>query len=153
MPFSAGTLISNAGQVSTLAVAQSYTPIASDVLIMGVLHDNDGVMYVTADAPTVTRQFINGILHTAEGVRYISTAAAVHDWPEGFQTTATGAWKASDVLGVLQGFAHGIAIGDAGVFVTDVGGGGSPFDNLLSNDAGDHYLINDGGSSFLLIND
>ncbi len=150
MPFSAGTLISNAGQVSTLAVAESYTPIASDVLIMGVLHDNNGVMYVTADVPGVTRQFINGILHTEEGVRYISTAAAVHDWPEGFQTVANGAWKVSDVLGVLQGFAHGMAIGDAGAFVTDAGGG-SPFDDLLSNDAGDHYLINDGGD-FLLIN-
>ncbi len=149
MPFSNGTLISNVGQVSTLAVAESYTPIASDVSINGVLHDLNGVMYVTADAPSVTRQSINGILHTAEGVRYISLGAAVHDWPEGMQTTALGAWKVSTVLGVLQGFAHGIAIGDAGVFVTD-SGGGSPFDDLLSSDAGDFYLINDGGDNLLI---
>lgn len=151
MPFSNGTLISNAGQMSTLAVAETYTPVGTDVSINGVLHDLNGVMYVTTDVPSVTRQMINGILHTAEGVRYIFVGAAVNDWPEGFQTNALGAMRASDALGVQQGFAHGIALGDSGVFVTDAGGG-SPGDDLLSSDAGDFYLINDGGD-FLLIND
>lgn len=152
MPFSNGTLISSAGQVSTLAVAESYSPIASDVHINGVLHDDDGVMYVTDDAPSVTRQFINGILHTDDGVRYISTGAAVHDWPEGFRTTASGAWRVNETLGAPVTFVHGIAQGPNGAFVTDDGGGAPAVDELLSNDAGDFYLINDGGDHLLINN-
>ena len=152
MPFSNGTLISNAGQMSTLAVPEAYTPVASDVHINGTLHSAAGVRYISMVAPSVTRQFINGILHTSEGVMYGSLGAPVNDWPEGFRTDLVGAMIVSEALGVLQGFAHGIALGSNGTFVTDDGTGGAG-DDLLINDSGDHYLISDADSSVLLIND
>ncbi len=153
MPFSNGTQISDAGQMSTLGVPEAYVPIGTDVYINGTLHSEAGVRYITMAAPSVTRQFINGILHTDDGVMYGSTGAAVHDWPEGLQTDANGALIVSEALGVQQGFVHGIAIGDSGAFVTDDGTGGAG-DNLLIDDVGnDALIIEDATSDVLLIQD
>jgi len=153
MPFSNGTEISDAGQMSTLGVPEAYTPIATDVLINGTLHSAAGVRYIHMSAPSIARQFINGILHTSEGVMYGSTGAAVHDWPEGLRTDLVGALIVSEALGVLQGFAHGIALGSNGAFVTDDGTGGAG-DNLLIDDVGnDALIIEDATSDVLLIQD
>jgi hypothetical protein len=92
MPFSNGTLISDAGQVNTLDVANNYVPIAGDVYINGTLHrGSDGAMYTSVAALAGAGDvFINGILHTSNGVRYIVNGNGVHDWPEGFATDING---------------------------------------------------------------
>lgn len=143
MPFSNGTQVNDQGQMQTLSVAQAYVPVASDVFINGVLHDVNGVMYVSNEVPSITRQFINGILHTKDGVRYISSGPAVNDWPEGFRTDALGAMIVTDAFTPPITFSRGIALSVGSVFVSD-SGSGSIFDNRLLDDLNlDEYLLDD----------
>lgn len=92
MPFSNGTFIDDDGRVQSLAVANSYVPIAGDVFINGTLHrSSDGAMYHTVGALLgASDVFINGILHTSNGVRYSVNGSGVNDWPEGFATDVNG---------------------------------------------------------------
>jgi len=143
MPFSNGTQINNEGQMQTLSVAEAYVPVVSDVFINGVLHDVNGVMYVSNEVPSIPRQFINGILHTRDGVRYIAPPPAVNDYPEGFSTDANGAMIVTDSFDPPINYTRGIALSAGSVFVSD-SGGGSVLDNRLLDDLNlDEYLLDD----------
>lgn len=129
--------------MQTLSVPEAYFPVASDVFINGVLHDVNGVMYVSNEIPSVTRQFINGILHTKDGVRYIAPPPAINDYPEGFSTNALGAMIVTDSFDPPINYTRGIALSAGSVFVSD-SGGGSVLDNRLLDDLNlDEYLLDD----------
>ena len=67
-----GTLVDGNGVVQIVYVDKNYSPVASDVYILGTLHRNDGTMYCTqSGALHFTDVIINGIRHTDEGVRHV----------------------------------------------------------------------------------
>jgi hypothetical protein len=70
--FSEGTQVDDSGVVQVSVVANNYSPVATDVWILGTLHDENGYMYVTEGALVGTDYFLNGVLHTFDGVRYVT---------------------------------------------------------------------------------
>ena len=73
-----GTLVDGNGVVQIKYVDKNYSPISSDVYILGTLHRNDGTMYcTTSGALHATDVKINGIRHTDEGVRHVHSPSPV----------------------------------------------------------------------------
>jgi len=123
MFFSNGTLLSNEGELQNNLVLAGYGPLSTDVRINGTLHDINGRMYTTVDANQgATDVLINGIRHSNEGVRYFDQVGPFVDWPEGFAVTVDG--RQSAVGGDQVNFIHGITVnGAGGIGVSDLPGG------------------------------
>jgi len=73
-----GTLVDGDGVVQIKYVDKNYSPVSSDIYILGTLHRNDGTMYcTTSGALHATDVIINGIRHTDEGVRHVHSPSPV----------------------------------------------------------------------------
>jgi hypothetical protein len=124
MFFSNGSLLSNEGELQNTLVSAGYGPLATDVRINGTLHDIDGRMYTTVDANQgATDVLINGIRHTNQGVRYFDQVGPFLPYPEGFSVTDSDG-RQSAVGGNQIHFVHGITVnGAGGIGVSDLPGG------------------------------
>jgi len=102
-----GTRVTDGGAILTVQVSNTYSPLASDVLINGTLHNSVGYMYVTYDVPT-NEFFINGISHAANGVRFVEISGGANKWPEGFATADDGTMLINTAAGtyLLRGIAR-----------------------------------------------
>ena len=122
--FVEGTLVSSSGVVQIVLVAATYTPVASDIYILGTLHRNDGTMYLTNDNEinqSLPNVHINGVLHSHTGVRYNAAIGASEDKvSKGFITSeVNGAGRQITTTVVAGNIEHGILRSEQGEMVVE----------------------------------
>ncbi len=151
MFFSNGSLLNNEGELQNTLVSAGYGPLATDVRINGTLHDINGRMYTTVDANQgATDVLINGIRHTNQGVRYFDQVGPFIPYPEGFSVTDSDGRQSAVGGGQGTSFIHGIAVnGAGGICVSDLPGGPG-VDNWQLEENLDAWELEDSSGVWLL---